>query len=448
MQPGTYRSYVLVLLTSVMIFNYVDRLAIGLLLQDIKADLDLSDTQLGLLTGIAFAFFYAMMGIPIARWADRGNRVTIITVTTALWSVAVALCGAATSFVQLLVCRIGVAVGEAGCHPPAFSLLADYFARNDRPRAIARYMLGWPLALTFGFFAAGWLNELLGWRLTFLILALPGLVLAVLAKLSLRDPREGGVVAAAGMTDQEQTGPQPSIRAVLSALWNNRTFRHLAFAFSLSYFFGNGILQWQPAFFMRSHGIATGEIGTWFALIYGIGGLLGTYLGGEIASRYAANDERLQFVAMAWLYVVHAVLGAAVYLVSDRHTAFGLLALSAIGNAVVAGPMFAATQTIVPRQMRAMSIAVVLFFSNLIGLGFGPLVAGALSDALRAAFGEESLRYALLALCPGYFWCTWHFWRASSTVTKDVAAAQMPLASQVVSTRSSPLMERTVSDST
>ena len=147
MQPSTYRSYVLILLTSIMVFNYVDRIAMGLLLQDIKTDLRLSDTQLGFLTGIAFAFFYSIMGIPIARWADRGNRVTIISLTTGLWSVMVALCAAVGSFFQLLIFRIGVAVGEAGCHPPAFSLLADYFARNDRPRAIARYMLGWPLAL-------------------------------------------------------------------------------------------------------------------------------------------------------------------------------------------------------------------------------------------------------------------------------------------------------------
>lgn len=438
MRPGTYRSYVLVLLTSIMVFNYVDRLAMGLMLQDIKADLQVSDTQLGFLTGIAFALFYAVMGIPIARWADRGNRVTIISVTVGLWSIAVALCAAAASFFQLLIFRIGVAVGEAGCHPPAFSLLADYFARNDRPRAIARYMLGWPLALSFGFFAAGWLNQLYGWRLTFVILGVPGLSLAALAHFSLREPRETPVAAAQGIGEgAREAHPQPGIGTVMATFWNNRTFRHLLFAFSLSYFFGNGILQWQPAFFMRSHTMATGEIGTWFALIYGIGGLLGTFVGGELASRYAANNERRQLLGMAVLYVVHALLGSAVYLAPERHIALGLLALSAIGNAMVAGPMFAATQTIVPREMRAMSIAVVLFFSNLIGLGFGPLAAGALSDGLRSVFGEESLRYALLFLCPGYFWCTWHFWRASRTVAEDVNAAQ-----RRSSTESFPLEER------
>lgn len=173
----TSNKYWLALLTAIMVFNYVDRVAMGLLLQDIKVDLSLSDTQLGLLTGIAFASFYAVMGIPIARWADRGNRVTIISVTVALWSIAVALCGAATNFFQLLLIRMGVAIGEAGCHPPAFSLIADYFDRAERPRAVARYMLGWPLALLVGFFVGGWLNQIYGWRATFVFLGLPGVLL-------------------------------------------------------------------------------------------------------------------------------------------------------------------------------------------------------------------------------------------------------------------------------
>jgi predicted MFS family arabinose efflux permease len=181
MKESAYKNYLLAVLLVILAFNYVDRLALGLLLQDIKVDLDLSDTQLGLLSGIAFALFYSVMGIPIARWADRGNRVTIITITTGLWSAAVALCGVAGSFLHLLLIRIGVAVGEAGCIPPAHSLIADYFTRAERPRAVARYMLGTPLSFVIGYFLAGWLNELYGWRATFLLLGLPGLGLAALA---------------------------------------------------------------------------------------------------------------------------------------------------------------------------------------------------------------------------------------------------------------------------
>jgi MFS family permease len=416
----TPKNYLLTLLTVIMVFNYVDRLAMGLLLQDIKIDLQLSDTQLGFLTGIAFALFYAGMGIPIARWADRGNRVTIISLTVALWSAAVALCAAAGNFVQMLLMRIGVAVGEAGCHPPAFSLIADYFTRAERPRAVARYMLGWPLALLLGNFAAGWINQIYGWRATFVIVGLPGLLLAALARFTLQEPR---LLKGARTEPSPAPVAQPSLKVVLRTFWLNKAFRHLLFAFSLSYFFGNGILQWQPAFFVRSHGLQTGELGTWFAVIYGVGGLLGTWVGGELAARYAANNERLQLSALAVLYAVLAVLGAGVYLAPDRYGAFAVLSLSAIGAAAVNGPLFAATQTLVPPHMRAMSIAVVLFFSNLIGLGLGPLAVGALSDALRPLWGDESLRYALLALCPGYFWCTWHLWRASRSMLRDTATA-------------------------
>jgi predicted MFS family arabinose efflux permease len=411
--------YLLAVLTSIMVFNYVDRVAMGLLLQSIKLDLALSDTQLGLLTGIAFAAFYATMGIPIARWADRGNRVTIISVTVGVWSAAVALCGMAGSFVQLLLMRMVVAVGEAGCHPPAFSLIADYFSRADRPRAVARYMLGWPLALLIGFFAGGWLNQALGWRATFVILGLPGLLLAVIAAITLKEPRRLGVRPGESAAPASNGDDAPALPHVLRRLWSAPAYRHLLFAFSLSYFFGNGILQWLPAFFARSHGLDSGIIGTGFAVIYGLGGLFGTWLGGELAARHAADDERLQLAGLAVLYVLLALLGAGVYLASSSALAFTVLAFSSIGNAAVTGPMFAATQTLVPPQMRALSIAIVLFFSNLIGLGLGPLAAGALSDALRPQLGEESLRYALLALCPGYFWCAWHLWRAGRAVAVD-----------------------------
>src|SRR5688500_2799534 len=189
MTESRYKQYLLAVLLVVLASNYVDRLALGLLLQDIKVDLSLSDTQLGLLSGIAFALFYSVMGIPIARWADRGNRVTIITLTTALWSAAVALCGVAGSFLQLMMMRIGVAVGEAGCMPPAHSLIPDYFTRAERPRAVAIYMLGWPLSVVVGYFLAGWLNELYGWRITFMMLGVPGLGLAASAWFILKEPR-------------------------------------------------------------------------------------------------------------------------------------------------------------------------------------------------------------------------------------------------------------------
>lgn len=421
--PRLYRAYLLGVLLVILAFNYVDRLALGLMLQDIKTDLALTDTQLGFLSGIAFAAFYSLMGIPIARWADRGDRVTIITVTTALWSVAVSACGIAGNFMQLMLIRIGVAVGEAGCIPPAHSLIADFFSREQRPRAVATYMLGWPLSVVIGYFLAGWLNELYGWRITFMLLGFPGLVLAPLAWFTLREPRRAR--AAQGVSKDASTASQPTLKEVLAILWSSKTFRHLLFSFSIAYFFGYGILQWQPAFFIRSYGLQTGTLGSWFAVIWGVGGLLGIYWGGELAARLAANNERLQLKATAAAYAGFAILSAGIYLSNSHYLALGLLAVATVGLNMTNGPLFATIQTLVPERMRAVSIAVIFLFANLIGMGLGPLAAGALSDALRPWFGEESLRYALLTLCPGYLWGAWHLWRASRTVTSDVEATHV-----------------------
>jgi MFS family permease len=394
----------------------VDRLALGLLLQDIKTELDLTDTQLGVLTGIAFALFYSVMGIPIARWADRGHRVRIIAITTALWSAAVALCGAATSFTQLLLIRIGVAVGEAGCIPPAHSLIADYFTRAERPRALAIYSVGGSLSIVIGYFLAGWLNERYAWRATFIILATPGLLLAGLAFLTLREPRRD-------RSTQEAAASDPSVRDVCATLWASTTFRHLLLCFAFVQFFSNGIWQWQPAFFIRSFGMTTGQLGTWFAVICGFGAVVGTYSGGLLASRFAADNERLQLQAMAAALCFFAVISAGVYLASNVHVAFGFIGLASVGGAMINGPLFATIQSVVPARMRAVAIAVIFLFANLIGMGLGPLAAGALSDAFRPWAGEDSLRYALLALCPGYFRAAWHLAQASRSVREELQPA-------------------------
>ncbi len=416
----TYKGYLLTVLLVILAFNYVDRLALGLLLQDIKADIGLTDTQLGLLTGIAFALFYSLMGIPIARWADRGNRVAIIAITTALWSAAVALCGVAGNFLQMLLLRAGVAVGEAGCVPPAHSLIADHFTRAERPRALARYMLGVPLSSVIGYFVAGWLNELYGWRMTFVLLGLPGVALAAVAWLTLREPRRGRPqpTLGAGLTNHSAT--YPALREVCATLWASATFRHLLLGYSVACLFGYGVWQWKPAFFMRSYGLGTGEVGTWLAAIYGVSGVLGLYWGGELAARRAAHNEALQLKAIAVAYCIFGAVSAGMYLSPNRYLAFALLALSTVGVYTTHGPMFATIQTLVPPRMRATAIAVIYLFSNLIGMGLGPLAAGALSDTFRPMAGEESLRYALLALCPGYVWAAWHLLRASKTVTRDL----------------------------
>jgi MFS family permease len=278
----------------------------------------------------------------------------------------------------------------------------------------------------------------------FVILSLPGLVLSALAWRTLDEPRrakptpatvDAHTVPSLGKSvEATAASSQPGLIEVCVTLWKNVTFRNLLLCFSVGSFFGYGILQWQPAFFIRSYGFQTGELGTWLAVIYGVAGLLGTYQGGEWASRWAANNERLQLQAMAVAFSSFGVISAFIYLSSNRYVALGLLGLAAFGGATVNGPLFATIQTLVPERMRAVSIAVLYLFANLIGMGLGPLVAGALSDAFRPWAGEESLRYALLVLSPGYLWGGWHLWRASGTVTRDLEAQRLA-PQQIVASR-------------
>jgi MFS family permease len=413
---GAYRKYLIGMLLVLLANTYVERHALGLLLQDIKLSLSLSDTQLGVLTGIAFALFYSVLGIPLARWADRGDRVKILSTCAVLCALALSLCGLAASFAQLLLIRIGVAVGEAGSVPPAHSLISDYFDRHERIRVFSIYQLGVPISTLAGTALAGWLNQLYGWRMTFILLGLPGIALGLLAGFTLREPRREQT---SRVIRQEQAA-ELSYWQVCRTLCGNTTFRRVLFGYCTGAFFSFGIYQWNAAFFIRSYGLATGELGMWLAAIWGFGGLLGVYLGGAVASRYASGNEVLQLKGMAVAFFVFGALSAAVYASFNLHLAFLFMALSVVGVFMTHAPLFATIQTLVPADMRAMAIAVIFLFSNLIGLGIGPLCVGALSDLLRPWAGEESLRYALLALSPGYALTTWFLWRASRTVKQDI----------------------------
>lgn len=425
MQPRRYKTYLLILLTAFLLSNSVDRIALGVVLQNIKLELALSDTQLGFLSGIAFALFYSIMGIPIARWADRGNRIIIISATAALWSVGVALCGVATTYTQLLLIRVGVAVGEAGCIPPASSLISDYFSRAERPRAFAIYGMGGALSFVVGFFLAGWLNQAYGWRLTFMVLGIPGLVLAALAYFTLAEPRRTQAASAALQTPrQTKSEREPSFKAAGMILWANASFRHLLLCNAILFLFGYGILQWQPAFFIRSYGFSSAEVGTWLAVTYGCGGLLGTYLGGEWATRRAPQNERMQLVMATVAIAVSGAVMIVAYLTRNPYWTLAFTAIYVLLLYAIAPVLNSVVQGLVPERIRAVAVAVIYFVANLIGLGFGPLATGVLSDLLHSWLGEESLRYALMLLAPGYAWGAWHAWLASRTVARDLCQVQ------------------------
>ena len=407
-----YKHYLLGLLTLVAVFNYLDRFVLSLLLEPIKQEFQLSDSQLGFLSGFAFALFYAAAGIPIARWADRGNRNTIVSVTTGLWSAMVALCALVGNFSQLLLVRVGVAVGEAGCLPPAQSLIADYFDRAERPRAMAIYWLCGPIAVIIGYLGGGWLVESVGWRMTFVVMGVPGILLAIVVKLSLREPRLKQKVTV--------VVEHPSFKSVLNTLWQQPAFRHIVMAFCVSYFFTMGAFSWIPSFFIRSHGMETGELGTWLALVYGGGGLFGGFVGGTLTNHYAARIESLQMRAVALVLILNGLLSVMIYLSSDKYYALAFLAMNGFLNAIPNGPVFAAIQSLVNDRMRSVALALIFLLANLIGFGLGPIAAGMLSDLLAPMFGQESLRYALVLFSPGFFWIAFHYWKAANTIQHDI----------------------------
>ena len=413
MKRSVYKNYVLFLLLAAYTLNFIDRQILALLMEPIKQDLALSDTQLGLLSGLAFAVLYCVMGIPIARWADYGNRVTIIALAIAIWSLMTAFCGLATGFIFLLLCRIGVGVGEAGCTPPAHSLIADYFEKPERPRAYATYMMGTSLAVLIGYSLGGWLNEFYGWRVAFFVLGAPGILLALIVKISIREPRERKKPIAAA--------PPISIRDSMLALWRKKTLRNLVAALSIVNFLSFGIGTWFAAFFIRTHGMSTGELGTWLALVGGFSGLFGTWLGGRLAtSRFLVNKERLQMNGLALAQLVILALQVVIILSPYPYLSLILIGVGSVIGALSYGPSYALLQSLVEERVRAMAVAVGFFVMNLIGMGFGPQFIGILSDMLQPTLGDESLRWAMVASLPVLVWAAYQYWRAGLTAEEEL----------------------------
>jgi predicted MFS family arabinose efflux permease len=410
MLSGAYKRYVLTMLTLVMTLNFTDRVLVILLLQPIKLDLHLSDTQLGFLTGIAFGLFYATLGIPIARLADRGNRVTIASVAIGLWGGTVMLCSYVTTFAQLVAARIAAGVGESGCMPPTYSLLGDYFpAPAERTRATAIYWLGNPISSLIGFGVGGWLSERYGWRMTFVLMGIPGLLVAVVVKLTVSEPRRNRTLVS--LPDR-----LPRMTQVCGALWCQRSSRHLIAAIILLFTVGLGLAPWYGAFMMRSHGMDTAELGVWLGAIFGLGGIAGTWLGGYVASTWFADNEPAQMRLCALLIVGLVPCFALFLLLPQKQQALVALIPSSVIFVFSLGPAFALLQRSVPNGMRATTLAVVMLLANVIGMGVGPQIVGVLSDLLYSRLGADSLRYAMLAMFSVALWASYQFWQVGRTI--------------------------------
>jgi len=416
---SAYKRYVLGLLLVVYASNFLDRQILAILLQPIKQDMGLSDTQLGLLSGIAFALFYATLGIPLARWADKHNRVNLISACITIWSGMTALSGMAGNFLQLLLARIGVGIGEAGCSPPAHSIIADYFKADARARAMAIYFLGLPLGSMLGYLLGGWVNELYGWRVALLCVGLPGLGLAVLVRLSLREPPRGHADGIQG-SDHEA----PPLKSALAGLWNNRSFRHLVAGTSLVALSTYGSATWFPAFMMRTHGMTTGQIGSWLALLAAGSGIFGTLLSGYFSDRLGRRDDRWYVWIPGLSIILSTPFTIAALLSPDVSGLLLFLIPISLAQVIYAPPVFATVQRLVGLRSRAIASAILLFVANLIGLGLGPLLLGMASDLLTDWLGSEALRYALLMTTGIGVWASLHFFLAARSLADDLKRAE------------------------
>jgi MFS family permease len=412
-----YARYVLALLFVAYVFNFVDRQILAILLQPIKEELLVSDTAMGLLTGIAFALFYTVAGIPIARLADRRSRRTIIAVGLTAWSAMTAASGLVRTFVQLAVARIGVGVGEAAFVPPAHSLIADYFPAERRATAMAIFSMGVHVGLAFGFILGGWIAQLFGWRAAFFAVGLPGLLLAVLVRLTVHEPARGRTDIAHGAASAAPV----SLRTAVATLWSLRSFRHLALAAALISFGGYAFAVWGPTFFIRVHGMSTGQLGTWLGAILGTGGIIGAIGGGIVADRVGARDMRRQLYVPAAACLIQLPCAIAALISATPLPALLLLFPSAVMSAVWFGPVFSLTQALVRPSMRATASAVLIFVINLIGLGLAPLAVGALNDFLNPIYGAHAIRYSLMLVAVTNLVAAMHFVLATRTLLPDLA---------------------------
>ena len=389
-----YRAYVLALLVAVGIAGWVDRNVLAALLQSIKLDLALSDTELGLLGGVAFGVFYATVGLPVAWLADRCERRSLIALALGLWSAMTAACGLAGGFAGLFLARVSVGVGEAGGSPPSVSLVADYFGPERRARALGVLYLQIPCGFVVGYLSGGWLNELVGWRLTFLLVGLPGVALAILVRLSLREPPRGH---SEGSTDA--AAPPPTLAATIRFFLEQPPLRYLPLAGAMHGVGAFAAALWLPAYFMRTYAVTSATAGAWLAIAYGVGGAVGVLCGGQIADKLAAVTRDTRWHAWGCAIVIAAALPctALVYLTDQPVLAVAALVVATLLGHMFLGPVAALLQNLAGANRRATVAAFYLFLVNLVSMGLGPLAVGFLSDRLGAALGNDALRYSLLA---------------------------------------------------
>lgn len=415
-----WRGYTLFLLTLVYTFSVLDRFILGILLPQIKQELLLNDALLGLLTGAAFAIFYASLGLPIARLADRYGRKHIIAICLAIFSVMTAICGLANSFLGLFLARVGVGIGEAGTTPAATSILSDLYNKQQRAGAMAIVSVGGNIGILIGFIVGGFVAAHYGWRASFFVIGVPGVILALVLFLTMPEPVRGAVDG----LSEDAAKAVPDFRVTWRFLLHQKSFVWILAALTLMIGLTTTTITWLPSLLIRSHAMAADQVGVALGLAIGLLGPIGTVLlGGFLANHLSARDLRWG----AWLSAIGALVLVPCYVLLSLATS-GTMAMAAylipaILGIFFQGPSLALLQSVTPVTMRATSAAIALFVANMIGLGLGPLSVGLLSDALNTSYGVDSLRYALLivpcmAIVAGYV-----YWRGSHFLLADIGKA-------------------------
>ena len=410
------RGWTLALLTLTYFFSFMDRQILAILLEAIKADLRLSDTQLGLLSGLVFAIFYATLGIPIARLADRTSRKRIIAISLAVWSAMTALSGVAQNFTQLMLARIGVGVGEAGAGPPSHSIIADLYPPEKRASAMAIYSLGVLLGGGLGMMIGGFVAHAYSWRVAMMVVGLPGVILAAIVWLVMAEPRRGLSDAQRAM---DAPAAMPSLAEGIAAMWRDPVALHLVAAVTITSLVGYALTGWGPSYMQRSLGYSMLDVSKYVALPAALIGSASALLGGAAADRAA---KRYGLHAQSWVVAGFKLIAfpfaVGFYFVDDPRLALASYFIAALFAGAYLGPTFALIQHLAPIRLRSVWAALTLLVINLIGLGLGPFAVGKLSDVLQPNYGTQSLRWAMLCVAFLTPLAIFAYWRAGALMKR------------------------------
>jgi MFS family permease len=409
------RYYALALLTAVYALNFLDRTIFNVLIEPIKKEFQLSDTMLGLLAGFGFVLMYSALGMPIARIADRRNRRNIVALGLAFWSVMTALCGMAQNVATLAAARIGVGIGEAAGTPASQSIIADLFARDERPRALGIFAVGTYLGIFLGYFFGGWVNQYFGWRMAFIGAGVPGIAIALLLRASVAEP--------ARYADSGETIGNEAIGPTFAFLFGQRSFLLALIGFCLAGLTNYSTSVWIPPFMARVHHLSSGEIGTYAGTFKGLFGIAGVLAGGFVVARLGQHDDRWKLWAPAIMSGLAGPVFVLCLLTPNFYVMVWTLGLFSILVGFHLGPIFAVGQTIAKPGMRALAAATLVSTGTCFGQGVGPLAVGTLNDLLAPTYGSAAVRYSLMIAAAATVAAALFFLWAARSIRADIRRA-------------------------